>query len=46
MKVLEENKICVKILKVDEDTVKVQFFNLQGPHLNFLRAFREIREVL
>ena len=41
-----ENEICVRLLKVNEDTVCVEFTNLEGPQLPFLKVFNEIKMAL
>ena len=39
-----KNSVCVRIMKVDEDKVCVEFTNLQGPPLQFLECFNIIKE--
>jgi len=40
---IEQNEVCVRILKVDEETVCVEFTNLRGPQLAFLNIFNQIK---
>lgn len=42
--ITHENDIVVKILKVDEDTVCVEFTNLNGPNLQFYECYNEIKD--
>lgn len=41
-----ENDVCVRILKVDDDTVCVEFTNMNGPQLTFLNIYNEMKQVL
>jgi len=43
---IDENEICIRILKVNEAVVCVEFTNLNGPQLSFLNAYNRIKQML